>query len=102
MISLPTAFYRLHTGEIQAPRKYSPAYFNLNPSFNRDPSSTSLGLLDMYATRDRVRRPLVFLTSPLGIILPSEKSLCSHCADRTNEIMLRMPQPQSTPQVIMI
>ena len=102
MISVHTAFYRLHTRQIQGPTEYSPTYFNLNPSFNSDPSSTSLGLLDKYGTRDRVRRPLVFLTSPLENILPSEKPLCSHCADSTNEIMLRKPQPQLTPQVIMI
>lgn len=42
MISPPTAFYMLHTREIQAPREYSPTYFNLKISFNIYPSSMSL------------------------------------------------------------
>ena len=65
MISLPTAFYMLHTREIQAPREYSPTYFNLKISFNIYPSSMSLRLPDMYESWDRERIPLVFFTSLL-------------------------------------
>ena len=38
----------------------------------------------------------------LGIILTFIKYLCSHSADRTVEIILRMSQPKMTPQVIMV
>ena len=38
----------------------------------------------------------------LGIILTFIKYLCSHSADRTVEIILRMRQPKMTPQVITV
>ena len=72
------------------------------PSFNRYPSSRTLWLLDMYEFPDRESSPLVLLTSPLRYHLDFIKYLCSHSADRTVEIILRLRQPKMTPQVIMV
>lgn len=43
----------------------------------------------MYESRDRENTSSISHFSSSETILPSEKSLCSHCADRTNEIFLR-------------
>ena len=52
--------------------------------------------------REGEKRLLVFWLLLLGIILTFEKSLSSHGADKTTEIILRMPQAQMTLQVIMV
>lgn len=48
------------------PREYSPTYFDLNPSFNRNPSSVSRAYLICIQLETEWEDLWVFLTSPLG------------------------------------
>ena len=86
----------LHARYIQTPGKYPPILWILYPS-SGVVHFTPLYTYFRWMEDQRMKDISYFSLLLVGITLPSVKSLCSHCEEKTYDIFLRMLEAQMKP-----